>query len=230
MSEPSPTYMSYLPDSFVHFQEHPEFADVFQAFVAHNVDNNAGDLHRLWSLVLNLKQVIREGISGDFAELGVWKGNTAAVLAHYAAAAKRKLVLFDTFAGFASGDLVGMERSRADLFRDTSIELVKEVIGENVEACDFVTGRFPDVIPDRCRQRTYAAVSLDCDLYEPMKAGLEFFYPRMPQGGILFLHDYSSGHWPGATKAVDEFCARTGEFVTLLPDKSGSAVIRKSKG
>jgi len=126
--------------------------------------------------------------------------------------------------------LVGADAVHNDkMFRDTSIELVKSVIGDASRCCDFVAGRFPDVIPDRCRQRSYAAVSLDCDLYEPMKAGLDFFYPRLNRGGILFLHDYSSGHWPGAKKAVDEFCESSREFVILIPDKSGSAIVRKSK-
>ena len=58
---------------------------------------------------------------------------------------------------------------------------------------------------------------------------LEFFYPRMPQGGIMFLHDYSSLYWHGAKLAVDEFCAETGEFIVLMPDKSGSAFLRRSR-
>jgi len=62
-----------------------------------------------------------------------------------------------------------------------------------------------------------------------MKAGLEFFYPRMSRGGILMLHDYSSLFWDGAKKAIDESCNKNGEYVVLMPDKSGSAFIRKSK-
>jgi hypothetical protein len=62
-----------------------------------------------------------------------------------------------------------------------------------------------------------------------MKAGLEFFYPRMARGGLLLLHDYSSLHWEGARQAVDEFCAANGEFPILLPDKSGSALIRRGR-
>jgi len=61
-----------------------------------------------------------------------------------------------------------------------------------------------------------------------MKAALEFFYPRLPVGGMLILHDYSSGTWEGATRAITEFTAETGEFLSLWPDKSGTAVLRKS--
>jgi hypothetical protein len=51
----------------------------------------------------------------------------------------------------------------------------------------------------------------------------------MSKGGVLFLHDYSSLYWDGAKKAIDEFCRKVGEFVMLLPDKSGSAFLRKTK-
>lgn len=65
-------------------------------------------------------------------------------------------------------------------------------------------------------------------LYAPTKAALEFFYPRMSAGGVLFVHDYASGIWPGVTHAVDELRAATGESLVLLPDKSGTAIIRKT--
>lgn len=222
-------YTSFQPDALVRFQSHPEFFALFERFIANNSSNNVGDIPRLWALILNLKQILAHGIEGDFAELGVWKGNTASVLAHYAAQYGRRVFLFDTFEGFDRKDLVGQDASHNDqMFNDTSIGLVKEVIGENARVCDFIAGRFPDSIPEPCRQKTFAAVSLDCDLYEPMKAGLDFFYPRLAHGGMLFLHDYGSGHWPGATKAIDEFCTETGEFAILIPDKSGSAFVRKS--
>lgn len=57
----------------------------------------------------------------------------------------------------------------------------------------------------------------------------EFFYPRLATGGMLILHDYSSGTWAGAAKAVDEVSAATGEFISLWPDKSGTAILRKSR-
>jgi hypothetical protein len=61
-----------------------------------------------------------------------------------------------------------------------------------------------------------------------MKAGLEFFYPRLAPGGLLLLHDYSSGCFPGAKQAVDEFAKTIPENIVLQPDKSGTAIIRKS--
>ena len=49
----------------------------------------------------------------------------------------------------------------------------------------------------------------------------------MSPGGIMFVHDYASGIWPGVTQATDELRAATGESLVLLPDKSGTAIIRR---
>ncbi len=222
-------YFNYLPDAYTHFNAYPEFKSIFKKFIKFNKLNNAGDIVRLWSFILNIKQILHENIEGDFAELGVWRGNTAAVLAHYAALDNRKVYLFDTYEGFSNKDLSGIDADKQMEFNDTSISMVKGVIGEASACCDFVKGYFPDSLTDLHKTIRYSVVSLDCDLYEPMKEGLNFFYPLMSQGAIFLLHDYSSLYWEGAKKAIDDFCIQNNEYVILMPDKSGSAFIRKSK-
>ena len=88
---------------------------------------------------------------------------------------------------------------------------------------------FPELATDEMRSERYAFVSIDCDLYEPIAEGLKFFWPRMVAGGMIFVHDYSSGYWPGATKAVDEFCSANGVAGVLLPDYSGSFALVKNE-
>jgi len=39
--------------------------------------NNLGDINRLYFLYMNVKAVVDHGIPGAFAELGVYKGNSA---------------------------------------------------------------------------------------------------------------------------------------------------------
>lgn len=223
------SYLAYQPDSYVYFGAHPEFRALFKRFTKANGLYNAGDLPRLWSFILNCKQVLEEGVPGDFAELGVWRGNTAAVLALYAERSHRTTFLFDTFQGFSRKDLSGIDRDKGVAFEDTSIEMVRDIIGSPDSCCRYAKGYFPESVEDTHRDRFYAVVSIDCDLYEPTRAGLDFFYPRMSRGGIFFLHDYSSGYWAGAKQAIDEFCRATGELLVLMPDKSGSAFLRKSQ-
>jgi hypothetical protein len=220
-------FWAYHPDSYAEYSEHPEFRALFSRFSRHNRLNNSGDSVRLWTFILNIKQVLKDRVEGDFAELGVWRGNTAAVLAYFALAGQRTVYLFDTFEGFDQQDLKGVDVDVKPHFDNTSIQMVRETIGPCWEVCRVAAGHFPDSIEPEHESRKYAVVSLDCDLYEPMKAGLEFFYPRMHRGALLLLHDYSSPHWAGARQAIDEFCAATGEFPILLPDKSGSALIRR---
>lgn len=222
-------YVSWQPDSYARFGAHPDFDSLYDRFTKDNFQNNGGDLTRLWSLILNCSKLIEEGVGGDFAELGVWRGNTAAILAHFASRNGRKVWLFDTFEGFDAKDLEGVDASVPQIFSDTSVGVVQEVIGSASSCCEFIKGYFPGSFVEPYTEQSFALVSLDCDLYKPMAAGLELFYSRMPKGGMFFLHDYSSKCWPGTTEAVDEFCKRTGEFPILLPDKSGSAVIRKSR-
>ena len=220
-----PSYLAYYPDSL------PSFADLgglYRRWIRGNKVNNNGDAARFMALLLNLRQLENEGIPGDFAELGVWKGNSAAVLAEFAARSQRRLFLFDTFSGFDLRDLVGQDQEHAKKFADTSLDYVRETVG-HADRTTYLKGFFPETVTDEVRQASFALVHIDCDLYAPMKAALEFFYPRMPGGGMLILHDYNSGTWAGGTQAIDEFRAATGEFVSLWPDKSGTAMIRKSK-
>ena len=222
-------FLAYHPDAYTTFGDHQEFSGLFEKFRKHNRRNNGGDIARLWSLVLNIKQVIKENVGGDFAEVGVWRGNTAAVLAYFAEQYGRNAFLFDTYEGFHEQDLRGIDAGQGSSFSDTSLDRVREVVGIDSDRIHFVKGWFPDSAIEQHKERKYAVVSLDCDLYAPMKAGLDFFYPRLSEGGILFLHDYSSQYWIGAAKAIDEWAELSGEKIILMPDKSGSAFVRKTK-
>ena len=219
-------YLAYRPDSDFHFERHPEMAMLSKQWVKSNVKNNAGDLPRLYALIFNVKQIMEENVPGDMAELGVYKGNSAAALAHFARQNNRRLFLFDTFAGFDRRDLVGTDRQKDIEFADTSLDQVRTLVGE--DAATFVQGRFPESIPSNLFEARFSVVHIDCDLYEPAKAGLEFFYPRLSPGGLLIIHDYGNPYWPGIKSAVDEFCRGIPERPLVFNDKSGTAMIRKA--
>ncbi len=65
-------------------------------------------------------------------------------------------------------------------------------------------GYFSDTLT-RCADELFSFVHLDCDLYGSYKDCLEFFYPRLSDGGIVLLDEYDDPPWPGCNKAVDEF-------------------------
>jgi hypothetical protein len=195
------------------------------AFVHDNEGNNSGDLPRFFFFQLVLDQILKEGIRGDVAELGVYKGNTAALLAKLARLQGTTAFLFDTFEGFSSTDLHGLDSDKLPQFGDTSLDAVERLVGkENVR---FVKGQFPESLKLVPQDLSYCLVHLDCDLYAPTKAAIEYFYPRLTPGGFLIMHDYSGMFWDGIETAVDQFFNFVPEKVVPIPDKSGTVVIRR---
>ncbi len=129
------------PNSDVAYSMYPEIRQLSEAWTRDNEENNSGDLPRLYTLILNVRQILEEKVPGEMAELGVYRGNSAAVLAHYARASGKHLFLFDTFEGFDRRDLVSTDEERPIEFGQTSLDLVKSVVGE--ESVTFVKGWFP---------------------------------------------------------------------------------------
>ena len=46
---------------------------------------------------------------------------------------------------------------------------------------------------------------LDGDFYESIRDSLRLVTPRMSEGGVIVVHDYTNPALPGVKKAVDEF-------------------------
>jgi hypothetical protein len=188
---------------------------------------NAGDMARFYFFCLTLDQIRKEEIQGHIAEVGVYKGHTASLLANIARRLGRTAYLFDTYEGFPRTDLRGIDAHKEVEFTDTSLEAVRNLVGEdNVR---YVKGYFPDSAKELPESISYCLVHIDCDLYAPISKALDYFYPRMMPGGFMIIHDYSSLHWDGAEIAVDEFFADKPECVIPLPDSAGSVVVRKTR-
>jgi O-methyltransferase len=194
-----------------------------QIITLENHDNVRRDM-----LILLLRTIIENKISGEFAELGVFKGQTAKLIHYYCP--DRNLYLFDTFSGFDKRD-INQESSQIKdsesilAFLDTSAEAVIKNIQPINDNISIIKGYFPKSIPGDLNNKQYAFVHLDADLYLPTLEGLKFFYPKVTKGGIIICHDYNA--WPGVRKAVDEFLHGKAEIAIPMPDKSGSAIITK---
>jgi O-methyltransferase len=176
---------------------------------------------RYATLGLAVERLKREGIQGDFAELGVWRGDTSHLL--HLCAPERVLHLFDTFSGFPDG----FTSDKPERFRDTSLELVKNRIGDLTNVV-FHIGCFPSTAAGLERKR-FALVMLDADCHASTLSGLQFFYPRTAAGGYIFLHDFNSPESDhGVSRATGEFMVDKPEHIVEIPDTWGSAFFRKN--
>jgi hypothetical protein len=225
------TYVGYLPERYSdNYGEYVQSGGTFHHYASRkffrgNQVNNRGDLARFYFLHMVCDQILKEGLRGNVAELGVYKGNTAFILAALARKIGTTAYLFDTFAGFSPDDLRGVDAAAGLQFKDTSLSSVQKLVGtENVR---YIQGYFPQSLSQIKESLSFCMVHLDCDLYAPFEAALRYFYPRLVSGGFLILHDYANAYWKGAEKAVDEFLIDKPEKIIPIPDKSGTAVLRK---
>ena len=173
-------------------------------------------------------------VPGAAAELGVYKGDTAWQI--NALLPEKSLYLFDTFEGFTESDIAtekayALSHAKEGEFSDTSVGAVLERM-PHPEMCRVRKGHFPETTAGLAHVE-FAFVSIDPDLYEPAMAGLEFFYPRMNEGGIMIVHDYNNTRFKGVHQAVREYeqklAAEGKPALKLVPlgDLHGSCVIIK---
>ena len=175
------------------------------------------DKVRVASIALALHTIDAEGIEGEMAELGVYRGELSRVL--HRLSPSRTLYLFDTFAGFQDG---------ADQrFTDTSAQLVLDHVGGDSSRVKLREGFFPATAEGLEREQ-FAFVMLDADRYDPTLAGLQFFMPRLVRGGYLFAHDFNNPESDrGVSRAFADFFADSRPYVEI-PDVWGSVVLRRS--
>jgi hypothetical protein len=225
-------FIQYLPDRYsCNLNKYHKSFDFFsyldlKKWIEGNYYNNVGDFSRFFLFNLCIDTLIDDKIEGDVIEVGVYRGNSAFLLSKYAQRTNRICYLFDTFEGFDSRDLNGIDKNvSTSIFTDTSLEAVEKVVGKRNTV--YVKGFFPDSLIKVGELNDLSLVHLDCDLEAPFMSSLNYFYPRIKKGGFLIMHDYSSLYWPGAKKAIDMFFADKLEFIVPIPDKSGTCIVRK---
>jgi O-methyltransferase len=184
------------------------------------------DYIRLSCMELAAHEIYTKQIKGNVAELGVYKGAFAKDI--NAAFSDRTLYLFDTFEGFDKKDIdtevaKGFSDGKQD-FSDTSAEYVLSRMPHR-DKCVVRKGFFPSTAAGL--EDDFVFVSIDTDLYEPIYAGLQYFYPRLASGGYIFIHDFNNDEYKGAPQAVKTFCAEHRIAYTPIADTGGSVIIAK---
>jgi len=141
-------------------------------------------------------------LPGDMAELGVYRGGSALVIAGTCSA--KTLHLFDTFTGLPYQESDDKNPTGHDLSRGRFACAMEDVeIFLQSFRVKFHRGLFPMVAEDLDKLR-FAFVHVDCDLYRSAIDAIEWFWPRVVPGGIMFFDDYGCD-FTGVTDAVDEY-------------------------
>lgn len=183
---------------------------------------------RIASLEVAAREIYDKNVKGAVAEAGVYRGTFAAYINRFFV--DRNLYLFDTFEGFTLKDIEvekenGYTLMNAGYYSDTSVKMVVDKMPFR-EKVIIKQGYFPDTTQGI--EESFCFVSLDMDLYQPIKAGLEYFYPRLNRGGFIFIHDCNIGHvnYKGARKALLEFVEKENIGYVMLADNKTAAITK----
>lgn len=160
-------------------------------------------------------------VSGDTAECGVLAGSSSYLICR--AFHDRTHFMFDSFEGLSKpGSFDG------DRWQESHLTSDLKTAQENLKECpnvSFHKGWIPERFKD-VESRNFCFVHIDVQLYEPTRASLQFFYPRMSPGGVIVCDDYGFTTCPGATRAIDEFLGDKPEQMISL--SCGSAFFVKA--
>jgi O-methyltransferase len=159
-------------------------------------------------------------VRGDVAEVGVYKGGTARLLARTLGG--KKIHLLDTFAGMPPTD-PDRDLHREGDFADTSLAAVVRYLRGGGDVA-FHPGFFPRSA-EGLSAKSFCLVHVDVDIYRSVLDCCDFFYPRMEPGGIMLFDDYGFLTCPGAKVAVDEFFSDKPERPCYLP--TGQCVVTR---
>lgn len=163
-----------------------------------------------------------EKLGGACAEVGVYKGGTASLIAKEKG--NRPFHCFDTFEGIP-------HVSKEDTFYEVGMhpsnyENVSNILKKYPDTHVY-KGVFPEENSEVVAGLKFSFVHLDVDVYKSYVECLPFFYSRMLKGGVIVHDDYAYKTCSGATQAIDEFYAdkpeiedvRSSDFVDPLSSK-----------
>lgn len=154
-------------------------------------------LFTLWQFARQAKV-----LSGAIAQVGVFRGGSARLIAYAIEGNAKPFYLFDTFKGMPKVN-ESIDLHKEGDFIDTSLDSVKERFS-NAKNVIFCPGIFPNTA-DPAKNEKFSFVYIDVDIYQSTLDSLKFFYPRMLSGGFIVFDDYMGKNTPGVKKALDEF-------------------------
>ena len=191
---------------------------IFNEYLVKFGEIDGANTDRRW-MQYQLMRLVKN-VPGDTAECGVYNGagsymickvNQVNELHH------RTHHLFDSFEGLSKpSEFDGTHWIEGDL----SYPLKKVTENLSGYTLKIHKGWIPDCFSNS-EQHYFCFVHIDVDLYQPTLDSIEFFYPRMNEGGLILCDDYGFTSCPGAAKAIDQFLQDKQEKMISLSGGGG---------
>lgn len=155
---------------------------------------------RLENILYCTKQILENGIPGDFIETGVWRGGSTifmrAVLKAYDIR-DRNIWVADSFEGLPVPNEKAYPADKGDIHHTfDELKIALDSVKNNFKKYDllddqvkFLKGWFKDTLPTAPVEKL-ALVRLDGDMYESTMDAIANLYPKLSPGGFLIVDDY----------------------------------------
>lgn len=229
-----------IPPKNYAFETDETFKSIFRAgVIASGSTHNPDVIHQR---MYNTTQFLRYSLdlSGDVVECGSFRGLSSYVFCNYIRIADSDFQgagyhIFDSFEGLSAPTdedmianeeygVVGKPSLAAGAFQG-SLGTVKATLSD-FPAVEYHPGWIPESFKN-IAERNYKFVHVDLDLYEPIKAAVEYFYPRMVKGGVIMIDEYGFPRWPGGQRALDEYCHKHNLTTPLALTTGNGALFKK---
>ena len=222
------------------FETDETFKSIFREGV--RASGSAHDPAVVHQRMYNAVQFLRHtlDLEGEVAECGAFCGLSSFLFCNYIRLFEPQFKgegyhIFDSFQGLSEpseADAIssseygepGTYCQGVGAFRST-LETIKATL-RDYPMISYHQGWIPQSL-EGLAERQYKFVHLDLDLYEPIKGAIEYFYPRMVKGGAMVIDEYGFPRWPGAKKAVDEFCREQRMIAPISLTTGNGALIKK---
>lgn len=178
-------------------------------------------------------------IEGTIVECGLGKATSISIIS-YLNQGRRDIWGFDSFMGWPAPTKYDKsprnpqkgERLASWLLKEQLLERLKErnVYYENIH---IVSGFFSETLPHKYNGDKIALLHLDCDLYTSYQDALKLF-PFLNKNGIIAFDEYKFDKmggkikWPGAVRAIDEFCSEHSLNIIKYEDNEFKRVYLKN--
>lgn len=191
-------------------------------------------LRRLDSLHRCIRDVLFDGVPGDFIETGAWRGGSSILMRGALRAygdSDRLVWVADSFQGLPEPDENRYPVDTGDLHHTLSnLAVSLEEVKNNFDLYDllddrvrFLKGWFADTLPAAPIERL-SILRLDGDMYGSTMESLSALYPKLSVGGYCIVDDYGL---KGCRAAVHDYRSAHGIQEPIEPIDELSVLWRR---
>jgi len=159
-------------------------------------------------------------VPGDFVELGTWYGVLAKTICNQATLVSgRNFYLVDPF-GEPGFKMTG--RYKLGSYQEDIFDIVK-LRFRNDNSVKLIRGVVPEIL-NSIPSSKVALLLIDMNSGEPELKALEFFWSKIPTGGVVYFDDYAQ-NFPELRHNIDVFFQDKSEKLLVFP--TGQAIVIK---